>query len=561
MLGKKLILAVIAGLLGLGFGVNQAPAVTWYEANSGNTAVAIVGLSANYLGNDVLNNPGALISGSNNFNYAALVFMPTVDGVYTLGQTYATTDTVMILYSDLFDAANPGQGALVGNDDTSQANHRTATEDQSLVVSVGSSSNYGPQVEYTLVAGQIYTIVVSTYRTNSSLDVPFMFYSTGTVIFGTYNGNPDFTGPANTYNQRNVGLALENLGNNVLRNSIVLMGATPQLLDSLTGEIYATVPTVLLNQDVKLRGRMLNQAQQGGSGSNIIRGYDSPQFVTNNEWNSGVNFWVEGGGDLSLYDGTKNTGKAKFYGPEILMGADVFFSNNWQAGMAVRYSDKKLEVNSRNSSSDVQSYSAGAYVSKSLSINDLSALRFTLGGLIGYHDIDTRRKEMVFYERLESGYSARSWQVFTEAAYTTPLMDNLWLEPFVNVSYNAVGYGSFAETGGTASLRLKSKTYDNIDTQLGSRATFLVNNWAALYGELAWQHTYGDVRHKTAVSFKDYGGNFKIKGGMLNRDAALINLGVKLGIQKGVYMDLGYNGNWGDRSQSHGGSVQLSFAF
>jgi len=162
----------------------------FYTADSGNATISTVGLSASLLGNAVLLTPSALTAGSYNFKYAAIEFTPTASGTYYFGQTSSPSDTVMILYSGIYDPTNPGTGALVGNDDTSQAQHQLVLGDPSVTTQCGPNINYCPQIAYSVTAGQTYTLWVSSYSTsyNNVFDLPFQYYSTGEGVFSAYDG-------------------------------------------------------------------------------------------------------------------------------------------------------------------------------------------------------------------------------------------------------------------------------------------------------------------------------------------------------------------------------------
>lgn len=188
---KSTVRAVAAmGLVGSGIiAGNAQAAVTFYTADTSNTNKEMIGLAQGYLGNSTLSNPSLLATGSNQFAYAAVVFTAAEDGTYYFGQTSSPVDSIMVLYNGVFDPLNPGGGALVGNDDTSQSAHQTVLGSP-VATSCGPSVNYCPQVSYAVTAGTTYTLWVSVYSPsyNTTFDLPFDFYSTGSVIFGTYTG-------------------------------------------------------------------------------------------------------------------------------------------------------------------------------------------------------------------------------------------------------------------------------------------------------------------------------------------------------------------------------------
>ncbi len=191
---KKSIALAISMALGCAsaFVVNKAKAdPVYYSADGSNASIGMAYLNQQYLGNGVLSNPSSLETGVFEFKYAAVLFRPTESGTYKFGQTSAgptgNVDTVMILYDGGYDPTAPGTNAVVGNDDTSQADHRTALNNPTLVTSCNSSS-WCPQVTYNVVAGQVYTLWVSVYNGesyNSIFDIPFNFYSSGAGDFAS----------------------------------------------------------------------------------------------------------------------------------------------------------------------------------------------------------------------------------------------------------------------------------------------------------------------------------------------------------------------------------------
>ncbi|MDR2872663.1 MAG: autotransporter-associated beta strand repeat-containing protein, partial [Xanthomonadaceae bacterium] len=180
-----------AGLVGSTcLAAESMAAITYYTVNDSNASLSTVGLNQTTLGNAVLSNPSALTTGSNNFQYAAIIVTVGADGSYNFGQTYAPSDTIMILYDGIFDPTAPGTGALVGNDDTDQTIHRSVLGDLNATVTCGNNTGYCPLINYSVTAGHTYTLLVSGYSITASNNIsfPFEFYSDANVIFGVYTG-------------------------------------------------------------------------------------------------------------------------------------------------------------------------------------------------------------------------------------------------------------------------------------------------------------------------------------------------------------------------------------
>lgn len=202
----------LAGLLSVSALIShtQVQAATFYTADNSNTNTSIVGLAQGSLGNSTLSNPSIISAGGNNFNYAAVTFTPTESGTYSFGQTSSPADTVMILYNGIYDPTLPGSGALVGNDDTAASVHQAAIGSD-VAVLCGPSTNYCPQVTYSVTAGITYTLFVSVYSPsyNNVFDIPFGFYSTGDVAFSQYTGRSPIDLARNNYMSSELGVTID----------------------------------------------------------------------------------------------------------------------------------------------------------------------------------------------------------------------------------------------------------------------------------------------------------------------------------------------------------------
>ena len=122
---KSLMNSVAFSALALGGLAGTAEAdVTFYEANSSNATLQHVGLGQSTLGNATLANPSTITSGSNEYRYVAVQFTAMETGSLQFGMTSSPVDPVMILYNGVYNPANPGNGAVVGNDDTNASIHQ-----------------------------------------------------------------------------------------------------------------------------------------------------------------------------------------------------------------------------------------------------------------------------------------------------------------------------------------------------------------------------------------------------------------------------------------------------
>jgi VCBS repeat-containing protein len=117
---------------------------------------------------------GGWTGGGGTYNYVATFFTAAETETYIFGQTSAPVDTVMELYSGTFNPGAPGVGRLDVNDDTGPAQH---AETGATVTGCGGVVGYCPQVQANLTAGQVITLVVTTFSAGAPLGLPQSFYS------------------------------------------------------------------------------------------------------------------------------------------------------------------------------------------------------------------------------------------------------------------------------------------------------------------------------------------------------------------------------------------------
>ena len=160
-------------------------------------------------------------------------------------------------------------------------------------------------------------------------------------------------------------------------------------------------------------------------------------------------------------------------------------------------------------------------------------------------------------QNLEADYGGTSFLGTFEAAYAFPLSEAFTLEPFASLGWHSLRLDGFAESGGNASLRRDEEWWNHALSVLGLRASVRAHERLALNLEAGWRHAYGADAPKTDMRFREGGDAFTVKGVTLNRDEALVGLGLELRLTDNVRLTLGYEGALGSRAQSHGGAATL----
>ncbi|MDA9641673.1 hypothetical protein N9T26_02160 [Alphaproteobacteria bacterium] len=123
-----------------------------------------------------------------NRNFVAQYFVPSSSGIYEIGLSSSTEDTVIVFYSGTFQSSSPATNAQTVKDDF--------TGTRSVGVTMGTCDNrasYCPQITENLVGGQTYYIVVTSYSPNRTVSDGVSLYIYGEPVSF---GDTDQTGAA-----------------------------------------------------------------------------------------------------------------------------------------------------------------------------------------------------------------------------------------------------------------------------------------------------------------------------------------------------------------------------
>jgi outer membrane autotransporter protein len=398
-----------------------------------------------------------------------------------------------------------------------------------------------------------------------------------------------FCSVATSTNQCAVGNAVQKLGEgNPLYDAILVqsVAGAQQAFNALSGEVHATVSSVLANDSHYVRdillGRLaqayygrvgngaavaglaaggptavagLNGAPLMGLGMGEGAGDDQGLAVT-----SPITFWAQGYGAWADFNGNGNAAGANRTLGGFMSGMDAMLNDTWRIGGAIGYAQSDVGVGDRLSSADVESYQLAGYTS-----GQVGSFIVRGGGVWSWSSIDTDRAVLFpgFFEDVEASYNANTGQVFGEVAL--PLAhSNVAYEPFAGLAWVGVDSGSFTETGGDAALTSGGANGSVGYMSLGLRAAgsmFVGGVEVVPRASAAWLHAFGDVDPDQGLAFATFGQSFIVSGVPLAQDSALIDAGFDMVLGPYATAGLFYTGQFGDNVQDNAVSGRVNWQF
>ncbi|MDR2055548.1 MAG: autotransporter domain-containing protein, partial [Desulfovibrio sp.] len=380
---------------------------------------------------------------------------------------------------------------------------------------------------------------------------PLLDYDyTNADLYLSFVRSSSFADFAASGNQGAVAGALESLDHNGGLYRELLGGVTTararRVLNELSGEAHATLKSNLFMLDNAFARRLARRA----SGRSALRGArpDAARpFAGNNLWVSVDQAYG------SLY-GDEGAARSSLHGTELSGGYDADFAGGWLGGLAFRFNAGHQDVDSRRSEADIKSYGAALYGGREFPLGP-GVLRFLLSGAFTLHEVESERKIGIGSrdQTVEASYGGRSFLGSFETAYRVSPAGMFSLEPYASIGWHSLRLDGFAESGGNAALRGNEEDWNHAVSVLGLRLSTPLPGRFSIDADLGWRHVYGGIRPESSFAFREGSDRFSVKGAAMNRDAAVLGLGLGLKLTDNVSVGLRYDGETGARGQSHGG--------
>ncbi|OTA19931.1 autotransporter [Xenorhabdus beddingii] len=431
-----------------------------------------------------------------------------------------------------------------GHSDRIVSNGLATLKGGEVQVMLENSSNLLSKPEVSSLLGQQYNILQAKRGINGQFTsvVPnYLFvgtelsYPSDRVMLDIKRNSTPFASLGMTANERAVANAADELDlGHPVYESILMSDTADQARQAFqqlsSGQIHADIAAAQINNSRYLRDTLntrLRQAEGGTSGQDI-------KADENGVWAQTMGNWQRASDNSEV-----NGYRVSNYG--VLLGADKELANDWRFGVATGYTRSSLK-GGHSTSARSDNFHLALYGSK-----QIDALALRAGAAYSWHRFDTERSVAFSsqFDNLKAKYGAQTGQLFTEAAYG---INTSWLnlEPFANLSYVNFHNEGISEHGGAAALSGNKQSKNTTFSTLGLRVDqkWQTENGLAVgvYGELGWQHQFGNLDRDTQLRFSNSHATFTVNSVSAARDAGVIKAGTELGINENTTLSLGYNG-------------------
>ncbi|TGV10365.1 autotransporter domain-containing protein, partial [Alcaligenaceae bacterium 429] len=438
------------------------------------------------------------------------------------------------------------------------------------VAHIGETGNYQLNAAYTIL-----TADGSVNGTFDSVKSNFAFlnpelkynYSDSEVQLILKRNGDTFDSRGRTPNQRATARGIDSMGSTSTHSVYTAIAKLPndsalieRSLDALSGEIYASTKTALIDDSRFVRDAATDRMRSafGGAGSSGSAVMADKKVAQANA--TGTAAWMQTYGNWGDTDSDGNAHKLKRRTYGFLVGADTPLGDGaFRVGALAGYSYTKADANDVSSTNKSDNYHVGLYGG-----GQWDNLGVRMGVAHTWHDMRATRSVSIpgFSDDLKSSPKARTTQIFADVGYNIDA-GSVQLEPFANLAYVNLHSSSFNERGGDAALKVKSDNTNISYMTLGSRFSTEMDVGATTVmanASLGWRHTLGGVTPESTHRFSA-GNAFTVYGVPLSRDSAVLEAGLGLKLSRSVTLGVSYQGQLGSDGNDHGVRANLGIEF
>ncbi|HUL91104.1 MAG TPA: hypothetical protein VLV56_02050 [Burkholderiales bacterium] len=241
------------------------------------------------------------------------------------------------------------------------------------------------------------------------------------------------------------------------------------------------------------------------------------------------------------------------------VGYDGRFTKTFSAGVSLGTARNTVTVDNNVSQGDVDTTMGSVYAGyfdRSLYLNGtLSA---------GRNKYDTRRTNAVDQSTSSSSHDGKVLAT-TVGVGSYVQAAAWWIEPFATVQYTRLKEDGFSETGGSANQVVEGRSTSGLVSTLGGRFSRPTEDGnGALWvpqASLAWLHDYSknQVINASYVGVPD--SSFSVDGQPVQRNGALVGLGLSYRSKGGYITTFQYTGEFRDGFRAHGLAGEFRYEF
>ncbi|TYC59003.1 autotransporter domain-containing protein [Rhodobacterales bacterium] len=378
-------------------------------------------------------------------------------------------------------------------------------------------------------------------------------YTDNSVLLTLERNSRQFSDVALTPNQAATADGVESLSSGGLFDLVMFQteAKAPHAFDQLSGEIYASLKSGLIEDSALLRNELENRIQAT---------FDAPMTATQRGVRSrGLNIWGTATGVIGDIAGDGNSADFRRNGAGLLVGTDMV-ATNWVLGAELGYTHSDFAAATRSSTGTADGYHVGVYGGREFA----DRLRIGSGLTYSHHDVDVERSPAFedFGEDLSSSQKARMLQAFGDVGYRLRA-EKASLEPFANMAQVAFLSGDFVETGGDAALAGQGALSNLTYTTLGLRGRFdlpVMSGKAEAFGSVGWQHVFGDTVPTSRQKFEG-GERFTVTGVPVAQNTLLVSAGLDVDLANNFSMGIVYSGGGARGSLHNQLAARMSLSF
>jgi len=333
--------------------------------------------------------------------------------------------------------------------------------------------------------------------------------------------------------------------------------------DSLSGEIYPTTSTVLLQSSNQLRTRVNTRLTANTQGTADVSSFNGIRALNASDTGTSTPVWVSTWGHTGNQGRTPNAARADISGNGVLLGIDNTdrpVAGGLHAGMMFGSERTKIDIaDDRNSRSEVDSRSVGVYGGS----GEQTQWR---GGLI-YSDLDMQTQRTVtvnsLTERVSSERKGKQMQAFAEISHNLTLSHRTSVAPWLNVAKVWQQLDPTTESGGVTALEIEKQSASATLTSVGGRGQVNLNEGripVAFYADVGYQYVLDSKNNDSKHHFAGQTQDFAVRGTTLN-DTLVSGVGMQFGVSRNSALLVEYRGEFGSGQKQHMGNISWQVKF